>query len=189
MAFALGNVVSVFIRAWPFLVFWLLAGACCFAQQADKKLLDRVTAKPDMSLINPMNNKKFDGGGFSFRKKAAGSSKFLYEQKFSAGKYRNVRSFLGLKNPWFGKMVYDSSQASLWSKTLGVSSGKKVPVESAQTQKFYQADRKVARREEPVKTSAYLGRGGAQGSLDQISEKIDKNMTIEQVRELLNKNR
>jgi hypothetical protein len=177
------------MRACPFLLFWLLAGACCFAQQADKKLLDRVTAKPDMSLINPMNDKKFDGGGYSLGKKATGSSKFLYQQKFSAEKYRNVRSFLGLKNPWFGKMIYGSSQASLWSKTLGVNAGKKVPVESAQTQRLYEADKKAARREEPVKTSAYLGRGGAQGSLDQISDKIDKNMTIEQVRELLNKNR
>ena len=177
------------MRAWPFLFFWLLAGACCFAQQADKKLLDRVTAKPDMSLINPMNDKTFEGEGFSLGKKAAGSSKFLYDQKFSAEKYRNVRSFLGLKNPWFGKMVYNASQASLWSKTLEVNAGKKVPVESAQTQKFYQAEKKAARREEAVKTSAYLGRGSAQGSLDQISDKIDKNMTIEQVRELLNKNR
>jgi hypothetical protein len=176
------------MRACPFLVFWL-ASACCFAQQADKKLLDRVTAKPDMSLINPMNGKKFDGGGFALDKKATGSSKFLYQQKFSAEKYRNVRSFLGLKNPWFGKMVYDSSQASLWSKTLVANAGKKVPVESAQTQEFYQADKKAVRREEAVKTSSYLGRGNAQGSLDQISDKINKNMTIEQVRELLNKNR
>ncbi len=52
------------MRACPFLLFWLLAGACCFAQQDEKKLLDRVMAKPDMSLINPMNDKKFDGGGF-----------------------------------------------------------------------------------------------------------------------------
>ena len=167
----------------------MLAVTCCLAQQADKKLLDRVTAKPDMSLLNPMNGKKFDTGG-SFRgKREAGSSKFLYDQKLSTEKYRNVRSFLGLKNPWLGKMVHDSSQASLWSKTLVVNAGKKVPVEPAQTQKFYQADKRVARREEPVKTSAYLGRGSVQGSLNQISDKIDKNMTIEQVRELLNKDR
>ena len=176
------------MRACPFLVF-MLAVTCCFAQQADKKLLDRVTAKPDMSLLNPMNGKKFDEGGSSLGKKAAGSSKFLYDQKLSTEKYRNVRSFLGLKNPWLGKTVHDSSQASLWSKTLVVNAGKKVPVEPAQTQKFYQADKRVARGEEPVKTSAYLGRGSVQGSLNQISDKIDKNMTIEQVRELLNKDR
>ncbi len=173
----------------PFVVFWLLGGACCFAQQTDKKLLDRVTAKPDMSLVNPMNNKKFEGGGFSLDKKTAGSSQFLYDQKLSPGKYPNVRSFLGIRNPWFGRMVYDSNKASLWSKTLVVNADRQVAVESAQTRKFYLADRKAARREEPVKTSAYLGRGSAQGSLNQVSDKIDKNMTIEQVREILNKNR
>jgi hypothetical protein len=177
------------MRACPFLFAWLLVGACCFAQQADKKLLDRVTAKPDMSLINPMNNKKFGGGGFFSGKKVAGSSKFLYQQKLSVEKYRDVRSFLGLKNPWFGKLIYDSSQASLWSKTLVANAGRKVPIEAARPQKFYQADKKAARRGEPVKTSAYLGRGSAQGSLDQISDKIGKNMTIEQVREILNKDR
>jgi hypothetical protein len=40
-----------------------------------------------------------------------------------------------------------------------------------------------------VRTSSYLGQGSSQGRLDQISDKIDKNMTIEQVREMLNKNR
>ena len=176
------------MRAGCFLFFFLLAGACCLAQQ-DKKLLERVTGKPDMSLVNPMNGKKFQGEEFSPGKKAVGPSKFLYDQKLSARKYHSVRSFLGVRNPWFGKLIHDSSQASLWSKTLGVNAGKKVPVESSQTQKLYQADKKAARREEPVKTSAYLGRGSAQGSLDQISDKIDKNMTIEQVRELLNKDR
>lgn len=177
------------MRTGPFIILWLLACACCIAQQADKKLLDRVTAKPDMSLVNSMDGKKFNGAGFSISKKAAGPSEFLYDQKLSAEKYRSVRSFLGLKNPWFGKKVYDSSQASLWSKSLVVNAGKKVPVESAQTRRFYQSGKKAAEREDPVKTSAYLGRGSAQGSLDQISEKIDKNMTIEQVREILNKNR
>ena len=102
---------------------------------------------------------------------------------------RNVRSFLGLKNPWFGKKIYESNQASIWSKTLITNAGAEFPVKAAKTERFYQADKKVSRREEPVKTSTYLGRGSSQGRLDQISEKIDKNMTVEQVREILNKNR
>jgi hypothetical protein len=177
------------MRACLSLLFYFLAGACCLAQQDDKKLLDRATGKPDMSLINPMNDKRFQGEGFSLGKKAADPSKFLYYQKLSAQKYHSVRSFLGVKNPWFGRVVYDSRQASLWSKSIVVNADKKVPVESAKTQKFYQADKQAARREEPVKAPAYLGRGSAQGSLDQISDKIDKNMTIEQVREILNKDR
>ncbi len=102
---------------------------------------------------------------------------------------RNVRSFLGLKNPWFGKKIYESNQATVWSKTLITNADAEFPVKATKTEKFYQADKKVSRREEPVKTSAYLGRGSSQGRLDEISEKIDKNMTVEQVREILNKNR
>lgn len=172
----------------PFAV-WLLASACCFAQQQDeKKLIERILAKPDMSQINPMNGKKFDGGGFFLKKPAASSSDFAYEQKAPTEKYRNVRSFLGLKNPWIGKRVYDASTTTVWSKTLAANANTAYPVETAKTQKFYQADRKAARREDPVRTSPYLGKGSSQGRLDQISDKIDKNMTIEQVREILNKN-
>ena len=176
------------MRACCFLFFFLLTRACCLAQQ-DKKLLERVTGKPDMSLINPMNGKKFQGEEFSSGKKAVGPSKFLYDQKLSAQKYHSVRSFLGVKNPWFGKLVHDSRRANLWSKNSVLNADRQVSVKSAKTQKFYQADERAAGREQPVKTSPYLGRGGAQGSLDQISDKIDKNMTIEQVRELLNKDR
>jgi hypothetical protein len=168
---------------------WFLAGACCFAQQEEKKLIERVLAKPDMSLINPMNEKKFDGGGFLLKKAATGPSSFAYDQKTSPEKYRNVRSFLGLKNPWFGKKIYESNQASVWSKTLITNADAQFPAETARAEKFSQADKKASRRKEPVKTSAYLGRGSSQGRLDQISEKIDKNMTLEQVREILNKNR
>lgn len=168
---------------------WLLAGACCFAQQDDKKLLERVLAKPDMSLLNPMNEKKFDGGGFLLKKSSVGASPFAYDQKASTQKYASIRSFLGVKNPWFGKKIYEPNQASVWSRSLIPNAETGFPVETAKTEKFAQSDKKSARREEPVRTSAYLGRGSSQGKLDQISDKIDKTMTIEQVREILNKNR
>ncbi len=171
------------------LIVWFLTTVCCLAQQNERKLLDRVTAKPDMSLINPMNDKKFNAGGFSSSKRANGPSTFVYEQKLSTEKYRDIRSFLGIKNPWFGKVVYDSNQASLWSKTLIPNADKKIPIESSETRKSHLADKKAAKREEPVKTSAYLGRGSGQGSFDLISEQIGENLTIEQVREILNKDR
>ncbi len=171
------------------LIAWFLTIVCCLAQQNERKLLDRVTAKPDMSLINPMNDKKFSTGGFSSGKRATGPSTFLYDQKLSTERYGGIRSFLGIKNPWVGKVVYDSNQASVWSKTLIPNANKKIRTESAATRKSYLAERKAARREDPVKTSAYLGRGSAQGSFDLISEQVGKNLTIEQVREILNKDR
>jgi hypothetical protein len=168
---------------------WCLSGLCCFAQQDEKKLLERVLAKPDMSQINPMNGKKFDSGGFLMKKAAAGASSFLYTQKASPEKYQDVRSFLGIKNPWIGKKVYESGQASVWSKTLIRNQDTAYPAESVRAGKFHEAERRASRREQPFKTSPYLAPGSAQGRLDQLSEQIDKNMTIEQVREILNKNR
>jgi hypothetical protein len=176
----------------PLLVFVFLSAGCycCLAQQHsdDKKLLERVMANPNMSLVNPMDGKKFNTAGFSSAKKATGPSTFLYDQKFSSQKYQNVRSFLGVKNPWFGKVVYESNKASLWSKTLVKNADKKVDVESVKTRKFHLADKKAAKREDPVRGSTYLERGGAQGSLDRVSEQIGKNLTIDQVRQILNKN-
>jgi hypothetical protein len=177
------------VRGFRWILAWCLSGACCLAQQDEKKLLERVLAKPDMSQINPMNAKKFDSGGFLAKKAAAGSSSFLYKQKTSPGKYENVRSFLGIKNPWIGKKLYESSTASVWSKTLIQNKDSAYPVESIDAGKFHQAERSASRREQPFRTSSYLAQGSAQGRLDQLSEQIDKNMTIEQVREILNKNR
>ncbi len=177
------------MRAFGVILLWFFAGACCFAQRDEKKLLERVLAEPDMSEINPMNAKKFDSGGFVVKKAASGSSPFLYNQKVSTEGYGNVRSFLGLKNPWIGRKVYEPSQASVWSKSLIVNKDTQFPVESAKPGKFHEAERRASRQEEPFKTSPYLAQGSAQGKLDQLSEKIDKKMTIEQVREILNKNR
>jgi hypothetical protein len=176
------------VRPVGLILLWFFA-ACCFGQSDEKKLLERVLAKPDMSQINPMNGKKFDSGGFLLKKTGSASSKFSYEQKTSAEKYRNVRSFLGLKNPWIGKKVYESNQASIWSKTAISNQAAKFSVKSAASGKFYEAERRASRREDPFRTSRYEAQGSSQGRLDQVSEKIDKNMTIEQVRELLNKNR
>jgi hypothetical protein len=177
------------VRTLGWILAWCLCGACCFAQQDEKKLLERVLAKPDMSQINPMNGKKFDSGGFLVKKAPAGSSSFLYRQKASTEKYENVRSFLGIKNPWIGRKVYEAGQASTWSKTLIRNKDASYPVESVSAGKFHEAERQASRREQPFRTSPYLAQGSAQGRLDQLSEQIDKNMTIEQVREILNKNR
>ncbi len=177
------------MRGFRWILAWCLSGACCFAQQDEKKLLERVLAKPDMSQINPMNEKKFESGGFLAKKAAPGSSSFLYQQKASPGKFENVRSFLGIKNPWIGRKVYDPGQENVWSKTLIQNKETAYPVESIKAGKFHEAERRASRREQPFRTSPYLAQGSAQGRLDQLSEQIDKNMTIEQVREILNKNR
>lgn len=140
--------------------------------------------KADPLLTNSFQGRKFDGGAGSFDKKLSGQKDFLYDKKTSASKF-GTRSFFGLKNPWFGAKVVDTGKASLWSKTEVANAEKKFPIDSASTREFYQADKKASERQAPYSTGTTKVEPKAQGILSGISEQ--KNLTVEQVRELLNK--
>ena len=144
----------------------------------------RKPKKADPLLTNRFQAKTFEGGGGNFDKKLSGQKDFLYDQKTSAGKFA-TRSFFGLKNPWFGKKVVDTGKASLWSKSAVANADKKFPLESAETREFYQADKNAFGRNEVVPTRPADARGKAQGVVEAVSR--NDNLTIEQVRELLNK--
>ncbi len=146
-------------------------------------------AKSDPLLESRFNNKTFQSGGDSLGKKANGVSPFLYDQKFTAQKFDAGRSFFGIKNPWFGNKVYRSGEADLWSKTLIANSDKKFRTGEAETKKAFDAEKMAATVEEPAQTKAFIAQAAAPGYVSQISDKITKDMTIEEVRELLNKNR
>jgi len=144
--------------------------------------------KNDPSLVSSFGGKKFDGGSFAAGGKTGQSSAFRYDQKFSSPKFEASRTFFGIKNPWFGRKTYDTGDASRWSKTLA-GNDKKYPVEQAETKKAYQSDKKIETSRNVVETKPFLGQPTAQGSISQINDKITKEMSIEEVRELLNKNR
>lgn len=143
----------------------------------------RKKKKTDAILRNEFQGKAFEGGGGNFGKKLSGQKDFAFDQKVSSGSF-GTRSFFGLKNPWFGKKVAPTSTASLWSKTAVANADKAFPLESAETREYYQADKKAAEREAPVPTRAISVEGSAQGSVGLSSR---KDMTIEEVRHLLNK--
>ncbi len=63
------------------------------------------------------------------------------------------------------------------------------PVADARVREFPAAGKQAALGDSTVPLRPFLGRGGAQGSLDQIADKVKKEMTIDEVRELLNKPR
>jgi len=180
-------------------ILFLLAGfARCHAQQQEQGILDRIDssrnramaamnrgAKRDPSLGSALQNKKFNGGsGIVLDKKAAGPQSFRYDQKFSASHYNATRNFFGLKNPWFGKKVFAADEANLWSKSAMPNAEKKYRVENARVKEFYQAGKKAATTRDPVETKPFLGKGSAEGAVAQMK----KDLTIDDVREILNKN-
>lgn len=146
--------------------------------------------KPDPSLANPLGSKTFEGGGgLDVKKKSSMENAFLYDQEITEEKYRGTRKFLGINNPWFGKKVYEAKEASLWSKSVVPNANREFSTESVETPSAYQADKAMITGPEVVRTRPFLGQGGAQGSMNKITESMKKEMSIEEVRELLNKNR
>lgn len=158
------------------------------AQEQEKKLLDRIQ-KPNMQLGNPLQSKAFSsvsGAGVktaSFANKTHGTAQSGALREFSG-----TRSFMGIKNPWFGQRAYDAKSALLSSR-LGLDTSKSYALKSAATESFSEVSKKANATKQPVPIKPFLVQGEAQGALLQISDKVKKEMTIDDVRELLNKPR
>ncbi|MFZ9919988.1 MAG: hypothetical protein ACO3GO_00415 [Terrimicrobiaceae bacterium] len=156
------------------------------AQQQEKKLLDRIN-RPNMELTNPMQGKAFSGGGGVQMRDAVvksavfDSSKSAYLKEFSG-----ARSFLGIKNPWFGNRVFETKSSTLTRSALVDST---YPVRQAATGGFAGSGKRAETAPSSVQSRPFLLQGGAQGGLEQISDKISKEMTIDDIREMLNKPR
>ncbi len=160
----------------------LAVPSTAFAQEQEGKLVDRIL-KPNMSLVNSAQNKQFDATEFSVAKRAAVKSfstpDSFPEKSFAAGRAFAAREF-GVRSSRDGDITANISTRSQIAKaeTVQVASaadGARVAPESA---------RSVAVA--PFAGSRpFLGRGKSQKALSAR----DTPLTIEQVRELLNKNK
>ena len=152
------------------------------AQEQERKLVDRLL-RPDASLQNNAQNKKWSGGKVAVDKKARVST-FYVEKKPRTKKFERVRGVSARQ--------FDASQTYGVSEAPSVSS-KPSPVNADRS---YSANKTVGAR--PVHDSnketntqefsgnrPFLARGKSQKSLERQNESL----TIEQVRELLNKNK
>jgi len=166
--------------AWP---------ATLGAQEQERKLLDRIQ-RPNTELTNPMQGKSFlGGGGVEMKEAAVGRGTFAGVKSAPMKEFAGTRSFLGIKNPWFGNRVFETKSASL---TGGGGLGKldaAYPVRDAATREFSSSEKKANLKSEEIPVRPFLVTGEAQGAFEQLSEKIHKEMTIDDIRELLNKPR
>jgi len=171
----------------PALVFGLAFPALLAAQEQDRKLLDRIQ-RPDMELSNPMQKKAFTGGGGVQIREAPIAREFAGTKQASVKEFA-TRSFFGIKNPWFGNRSFESKQAPLFARGGLSNLDQPYRVSDARIREYPAAGKQAALGDSTVPVRPFLGRGGAQGSLEQISDKVKKEMTIDEVRELLNKPR
>ncbi len=167
------------------------ASICCLAEEeAGQKLLERTYHKaPDMARISTFQGKKFaEKSALNVRNAPGSNNSFNYDQKDNAKSYLGVRKFLGIKNPWFGKKTYPANSADLSSKSLIPNATKEYPVKEQDVRAFYQQD-KQAPIKDAVDPKPYLGKGTRPGAFAKLSEMMEKDLSVEQVREILNKNR
>jgi hypothetical protein len=156
--------------------------SCLRAQDQERKLVDRLL-RPDMTLQSSEQKKKFIADGTSINKKANVGT-FYVEQKSRSKKFSGTRE---LSTQQFNsRPFYGSRNAPETSSQQAVGNSQRTyPTQSAR------GPRDAAQSEKKVTNRAYAGnrpfldQGKSQKSLNQQNAPL----TIDQVRELLNKNK
>lgn len=167
-----------------FAVWLLLIAALCSvrAQDQEKKLVDRLL-KPDMTLQNDAQNKKFGGDGSASINKRASVGSFYVFQKPRTKNFSGTRDFstsqFYSQTYRGGRTAYETSS----QQTL-VNSKSTYASHAAYVRDAPQSGKKVATRTY-AGNRPFLDEGKSQKSLSRKNEPL----TIEQVRELLNKNK
>lgn len=170
------------MRLFGVLSLLLISIACAHGQEQENKLMERLL-RPNMELNNDSQNKKFVADKTSVNKQASVGTFYVSKQPasksyagtrdFSAREY-NAREFRSDKHAANTKSLYEipnSNEKYSANKTVGTST-------------VYDATRTAGNRKY-AGSRPFLGKGKSQKALSQH----DTPLTIEQVRELLNKNK
>ena len=162
----------------------LSAAVCCVrGQDQEKKLVDRLL-KPDMTLQNDAQNKKFTGDGSASINKRATVRSFYVHQKPRTQNFSGTRDFTTsqFQSQAYhgGRRAYEvSSHQTMANSRFAYANQTARGVRDAP-----QSGKKVASRAY-AGTRPFLDEGKSQKSLNQQNAPL----TIDQVRELLNKNK
>ena len=162
----------------------LTTALCCVrAQDQEKKLVDRLL-KPNMALQNEAQNKKFSGDGSASINKRANVGTFFFHRKPSSKNYAGTRDFS--TTPFYSQTYRGGRTAHEVSsqQTLANSKATYANQTARGVRDAPQSGKKVASRAY-AGNRPFLGEGTNQKSLNRKTEPL----TIEQVRELLNKNK
>lgn len=162
----------------------MLFAAVAHAQQQEQTMMDRIM-RPNLEQKNSMGEKPFTGSSFSTGKfRGAGAYSGVKE---APTKTFGTRVFLGIRNPWFGKKVYETAAAR--ELTRYVLSDKAYASRSMKTKAAPEEGRTSWQAGRAVETRKFLGRGKSQNALDAASPAAQSALSIDQVRDVLNRDR
>jgi hypothetical protein len=172
------------VRIW--VAVWLLLAVpiCCVrGQDQERKLLDRLL-KPDMTLQNDAQNKKFTGDASASINKRASVGTFYFHQKAPSKNFSGTRDFSTTQ--FYSKTYHGGRSAYEVSSDQTMANSR--PAYANQTARGVrdapQSGKKVASRGYGA-SRPFLDQGKSQKSLNRQNAPL----TIDQVRELLNKNK
>ena len=160
----------------------LTALSCLRAQDQERKLVDRLL-RPDMTLQSSEQKKKFIADGTSINKKARVGT-FYVEKKSKSKTFSGTRE---LSTQQFNSRPFHGSRNAFENPSQQVVGNSRLayPTQSAGGPRdASQSDKKVAGRTY-AENRPFLDQGKSQKSLNRQNAPL----TIDQVRELLNKNK
>lgn len=161
----------------------MLFAPLALAQNQEPKMIERIM-NLDRTKANPMGGKQYEGASFSTRKFAGGGE--YAGIKSARTKEFATREFLGIRNPWIGKKTHVTTSApGIRSYAPG---DKGFATRGVETRESPDAARKDMQSGKAADTRRFLGRGKSQKALD-AEYPQGSAMTIDEVRDLLNRNR
>jgi hypothetical protein len=170
-----GKLLAIFVL--------LLTAFCCLrAQDQERKLVDRLL-RPDMTLQNSEQKKKFIADGTSINKKASVGT-FYVQKKSNSKTFSGTREF---STQQFNSRRFHGSHSAFEHSSNHLTGNSRLacPTRPARSPRDEpQSDKKVASRAY-AENRPFLDQGKSQKSLNRQNAPL----TIDQVRELLNKNK
>lgn len=171
----MGKTLAVFVSL-------VTALSCLRAQEQERKLVDRLL-RPDMTLQNSEQKKKFIADGTSINKKASVGT-FYVEKKFNSKTFSGTREFSAQQ---FNSRSFHGSRSAFENSSQQPVGNSRLayPTQTARgPRNVPQSDKKIASRAY-AENRPFLDQGKSQKSLNRQNAPL----TIDQVRELLNKNK
>lgn len=167
------------------LVTWFVGLSTAFAQEQQRRLIDRLL-KPDTSLVNAAQNKKFTGEGATLFDKSAPTRSFHSTQKPAVKSFSETNRVLTPRQFAARHFRAGDSAASVASRsqltkndtvisTTAATAGTRVAPETTE----------IVTTRQYASSRLFLDKGKSARSL----QTHNKPLTIEEVRELLNKSK
>lgn len=159
------------------------------AQQQESEMLRRILEPPGQGDVSALQDVSY-GEGTSFESSSYAIREYPGAKEADTSTFA-TKSFLGIKNPWFGKSVVETPTAALADKSAAAGSRTFGTSEFA-TDSANRVDQEAEiRNVVPTARAVTLEQMTRDGDLgvSQFTQNLEKDLSIDEVRELLNKTR